>query len=393
MSSFTNKEVSSIETLFRNRVRKDKKLKNAFLLVHSDKFGYHLNLADGVGEKASPSPHQPVYMASDGEKSSPSPQQPGYVASGSKNTSPSPHQPVYMASVGKLYTAVIIAILHERGILNFADHIGKFLDSDLMNQLHVYKKKDYSSEIQIRHLLNQTSGLPDNFFPLFDKLLADHSFEISPREAVLWAKNNLKPKGKPGGKSHYTDTNYHLLGLIIEQVCGEPFHAVMKQLIFDPLDMKHSYVLQYSKPDQNPGYDEAGFYYNQVRLNDIKGFAGIDFSGGGVVAPMEDSLKFMKALTNHQLISEETFQVMLHDKARLYPGWNYGYGIWQVSPIPILLPEKYSSWGVLGATGAFMFYHPKLDTYIIGSFNHQTWQRKCVRFMFKIMNTLLKENA
>ncbi|TVQ65872.1 MAG: class C beta-lactamase-related serine hydrolase [Balneolaceae bacterium] len=347
-------EISPVETLFRDQVRKDKKLKNAYLLVHSEKRGLHLNLADGTGENAAPNPQQPVYMA----------------------------------SVGKLYTSVILAILHEKGIISFGDPVGNYLDSDLMDKLHVYKGKDYSGEIQIRHLLNQTSGLPDNFYPLFDKLLADPDFEITPRQAVEWAKFNLKPQAVPGKKSFYTDTNYHLLGLIVEKVSGEPFHAVLSRLIFDPLHMRQSYMLQYSKPYQEPDYKEAGFYFNQTRLNELKGFAGLDYSGGGVVAPMEDSLKFMKALTNYRLISEDTFEQMLSDKAPLYPGWHYGYGIWQVRPLPILLPAKYESWGVLGATGAFMFYHPKLETYFIGSFNHQTWQRKCVRFMFRVMNKL-----
>lgn len=350
------KEISQIETLFRKQVRKDKKIKNAYLLVHSNKTGLHLNIAKGPGE----------------------------------NGEPNPNQPVYMASVGKLFTSVMIAILHEKGELSFDDRIYQYLDSELMDGLHVYKEKDYSREIQIRHLLNQTSGLPDNFYPLFDKLLADHNFDIGPREAVEWAKKNLKPQAEPGKKSYYTDTNYHLLGLIIEQVCGMPFHAVLKTLIFDPLNMKHSYMLNYSEPEQEQEYKEAGFYYNQIRLNEIKGFAGLDYSGGGVVAPMEDLLLFMKTLTGHQLISENTFNIMISDKARLYPGWDYGYGIWQVRPVPILLPSKYKSWGVLGATGAFMYYHPELEAYFIGSFNHQDWQRKCVRFMFKVMGKLLK---
>lgn len=351
-----NTEISPIETLFRKQVRKDKKITNAYLLVHSDKSGLHLNIADGLGE----------------------------------NDKPDPQQPVYMASVGKLFTAVIISILHEQKALSFEDHISRYLDSELMDGLHVYKKKDYSRELQVRHLLNQTSGLPDNFYPLFDKLLADHNFDITPREAVEWAKMNLKPQAAPGRKSYYTDTNYHLLGLIVEKVCGEPFHAVLKKLIFDPVGMEHSYMLLHSKSEKTSGHKEAGFYFDQTRLNEIRGFVGLDFSGGGVVAPMEDLLLFMKALTSHQLVSENTFDIMIHDKARLYPGWDYGYGIWQVRPVPILIPVKYQSWGILGATGAFMFYHPELEAYIIGSFNHQSWQRKCVRFMFKVMDKLFR---
>jgi D-alanyl-D-alanine carboxypeptidase len=351
-----NAEKSAIEVLFRKQVRRDQKVKNAYLLVQSEKTGLHLNLAEGPGE----------------------------------NGKPTPQQPVYMASVGKLFTSVIVSILYEQGALSFEDRISRYIDSGLTKGLHVYKGKDHSTEIQIRHLLNQTSGLSDNFYPLLDKLLADHLFDISPREAVEWAKKNLTPQAPPGKKSYYTDTNYHLLGLIVERVCGEPFHAVLKKLIFNALGMKQSYMLHYSEPEKASSHPEAGFYIGQTRLNDFKGFAGLDYAGGGVVAPMEDLLLFMKALTGHRLISKETLETMKNDKARLNPGFDYGYGIWQVRTIPLLMPAKYKSWGVLGATGAFMFYHPELNAYLIGNFNHASWQRKCVRFMFRVMDKLRK---
>ena len=347
-------KTSPIEVLFRKQVRKDPKVKNAYLLVHSGKTGLHINLSEGVGDKGKPTPQQPNYMA----------------------------------SVGKLFTSVIVSKLHEKGVLSFEKPISYYLDSGLVDGLHVYKGKDYSSEIQIRHLLNQTSGLPDNFYPLFDKLLADHDFDIGPREAVEWAKKNLTPQAVPGRKSYYTDTNYHLLGLIVEKVCGEPFHAVLKNLILDPIGMKQAYMLHYSEPEKVSPHPEAGFYFDQTRLNDIKGFAGIDYAGGGVVAPLEDLLLFMKALVGHQLVSKETLAIMKSDKARLNPGFDYGYGIWQVRTIPLLIPAKYRSWGVLGATGAYMFYHPELDAYVIGNFNHIAWQRKCVRFVFRVMDRL-----
>lgn len=346
-----NAEISPIEVLFRKQVRKDPKVKNAYLLVHSDKTGLHINFSEGAGDIIKPTPQQPNYMA----------------------------------SVGKLFTSVIVSMLHEEGVLSFEDRISNYLDSRLIDGLHVYKGKDYSSKIQIRHLLNQTSGLPDNFYPLLDKLLANHDFKIGPREAVEWAKKNLTPQAVPGKRLYYTDTNYHLLGLIVENVCREPFHTVLKKRIFDLLGMNYAYMLHYSEPEKASLHPEASFYTDQTRLNDIKGFAGIDYAGGGVVAPLEDLLLFMKALAGHQLVSKETLAIMKNDKARLNPGFDYGYGIWQVRAIPLLIPAKYKSWGVLGATGAFMFYHQELDAYVIGNFNHIAWQRKCVRFMFRVM--------
>ena len=345
-----------IESLFRKTACNDSKVKNAFLLVHSDKSNIHINIAVGFT---------------------------GDIQSTSQ-------QPNYMASVGKLFTSTIVSLLHEQGVLSFEDKISQYLDHELMDNLHIYKGKDYSDEIQIRHLLNQTSGLLDNFYPLFYKLLEDPDFSITPREAIKWAKQNLTPSSPPGKKTNYTDTNYHLLGLIVEHIMGAPFHKALSELIFAPLGMKHSYMLHTSEPMEDSNLPMADFYTDNIRLNELKGFAGIDYAGGGVVAPLEELLIFMKALVTGKLVSTETLEIMKSDKAKLYPNFEYGYGIWQLKPIPLLIPAKLNSWGVLGATGAFMFYHPELETYLIGNFNHTAYQRKCVRFMFKILVHLQK---
>ena len=75
----------------------------------------------------------------------------------------------------------------------------------------------------------------------------------------------------------------------------------------------------------------------------------------------------MKALVAGQIVLRETLEKMKNDSTKLYFGIDYG--IWQFRTIPVLLPKKYYCWGCFGATGAFMFYHPGLDVYLIGNFN------------------------
>jgi len=345
-----------IEDMFRNQVRKDSKVKNAYLLIHSQKFDVHMNIAEGS----------------------------------TGNIPASPQQPNYMASVGKLFTSTIIGILYEKGELSFDDSISNYLDSELLNNLHIYKGKDYTHNIKIKHLLKQTSGLYDNFWPLLEKLLEDKEFNISPREAVIWGKNNLKPFSPPGEKTKYTDTNYHLLGLIIENITGMSFHEVLKDYIFVPLNMLNSSMLHYSEPIKEYSYPIAHFSVDGKIVNDYKGFAGLDFAGGGVVATNEDLLKFMKALVSGEIVSKDTLEKMQNDSSKLYLGIDYGYGIWQFKTIPVLLPEKYNCWGCVGATGAFMFYHPRLETYLIGNFNDSSYMRKGLKFMKNVIKKLLK---
>ncbi len=347
---------ASIEAIFRNQVSKDKSVKNAYLLVHSDQADIHVNLAEGTT---------------------------GSVPA-------DPRQPNYMASVGKLFTSTIVSILHEQGMLSFDDRITEHLDQELLKGLHVHKGIDHTDEISIKHLLNQTSGLPDNFEPLLDELLADPDFSITPREAIEWVKKNAEPHFPPGTGFQYTDTNYHLLGLIIEKRTGFPFHEALKEYIYEPLEMKHSSMLHYSEPLEPCSLPIADFYIRGTRLNEVEAYGSLDYAGGGVVAPTEDLLKFMKALVSHRLVSEGTWQTMMADRNRFTLGIKYGHGIWHLTPVPLLMPKRYASWGVAGVTGAFMFYHPELDAYFIGSFNDSSYKRRFLQFMGKTMNQLWK---
>ncbi len=336
-----------IEKAFREQVERDPKVKNAYLMVEAEKTELHLSIAEGST---------------------------GDVLA-------HPEQPNYMASVGKLFTAALTGILVEGGKLSFDDPITGYLDEDLLHNLHVYKGTNYTGEIKIKHLLNQTSGLYDHFWPLLEKLMADPAYTPTPREAIIWGKNNLKPHFPPGKGYKYTDTNYHLMGLIIERVTGEPFHEALDRYIFKPLKMEHSFMLHYSEPLKKSPYPVAEFYHKESKLNGLKGYAGIDYSGGGVVAPTTDLLKFMKALVAHHIVSKETLEIMKNDQARYGPGIMYGYGIWQFVTVPLLMPQRFNCWGVAGATGAFMFYHPEREAYLIGNFNHTDYSTKGVRFM------------
>ncbi len=350
-----------IESRFRKKVQTSDKVKSAYLLVHSNRLNIHLNIAEGK--------------------------------TGSMDAHPK--QPLHLASVGKLFTATITGILHERGAINFNDRISKYLDRELMDKLHVYKGKDYSNEIKISHLLKQTSGLNDVFYLLFKKLLKEPQV-ISPREAVLWGKENLQPKAEPGKKHFYTDTNYYLLGLIIENVTGKPYHEVLHQFIFNPLEMKHAYMHGFSQPKVSSEFPVARLYIKNVDLLTVEGLAQIDFAGGGVVAPADEFLLFMKALVSYQLVKKETLEQMLTDDIPMgfpTPGFNYGYSIWKFKTIPVLMPEKYVCWGCVGATGAFMFYHSKTESIIIGTFNDFSFRSKALQFMVgTVVKMLVKCN-
>jgi hypothetical protein len=106
----------------------------------------------------------------------------------------------------------------------WAAHISQYLlpDPDLTDGLHVLDGKDHTGEIRVEHLLGQTSGLPDNFEPLLERLVQSPDSGLTLREAVLWARKSRIPRF-PGEGFHYTDTNYHLLGFLLEHATGLAF--------------------------------------------------------------------------------------------------------------------------------------------------------------------------
>ena len=348
---------STIEAAFRRQAQGDRDVKSAHLLVQSDRREVELRVAEGATDEV-----------------------PATV-----------RQPLHLASVGKLFTATVIGMLHEAGELSFDAPITTYLDDELMRGLHVYRGKDLSHEIQVRHLLNQSSGLADCFWPLLKRMGDDPTLEFTPREAVLWGKEHLRPKARPGQRHHYTDTNYHLLGLIVENVTGAPFHEALHGRIFSPLGMDSAFMQGYSRPAVTSDQPVAGLFFDGVNYAGDARFARIDYAGGGVTAELDDYLKFMHALAEHRLVARATLDRMLSDDHRSYPGMRYGYAVWKVVTVPLLMPAAYNCWGCSGVTGAFMFFHPGTGSYVIGTFGDTSYRSKALRFMFsKVLRPLVK---
>ena len=131
--------------------------------------------------------------------------------------------PVYLASITKIYTAVAIMKLHEQGALRIDDPTAKYLPQDLIHGVNVYQGHDYANEITIKQLLAHTSGIPDYYDEkgtdgktLFEIFKADQQRKWTVEDQIDRVRDAMEPKFKPGEKAFYSDTNYQLLGKIIE---------------------------------------------------------------------------------------------------------------------------------------------------------------------------------
>jgi len=343
---------------FERRVTHHKKVGSSLLLIHSDSLGIHWKTC--IDKDAD----YEVYA----------------------------DQPYHFASIGKTITSVMIAILYEKGMIDFEDPIKTFLDQGIMNGLHIYKGRDYSEEIRIKHLLNHTSGLADYYtdktednVTVMDLMIKDPDHFWTPIETINWTRQNLKPFFAPGQGFHYSDANYQLLGLIIESITQKPMHASLSRYIFDPLGMDDTYQLFYSEPKNKNQKPMVNLYHNNLNLSTARSIS-LDWAGGGIVSTSEDMLRFIRAINEHQIIREETFERM-KDWAKMGPGLDYGYGL--MSFRFMMTPKKYDIWGNSGSIGAFMYYNPSMDIYMIGSFHKLNYHAPPIIF---IVRTLKKFN-
>lgn len=285
--------------------------------------------------------------------------------------------PFYIASVTKLYTATVIMQLYEDGLISLDDPAAKFLSKEI-----IYN----SDKITVRHLLAHTSGLPDYYAgkgsdgkSFFDIFVEDPDRKWSVMDTINRSKNFQSPVSAPGESVIYSDTNYQLLGLIIESVTNKRLHDVYNDRIFSPLNLKNTWLVNYSTYSTGC---VSSLYYNNVDISRVR-TNGTYWADGGIVSTAEDCISFLKALNNGKLITSDSLKSM-HVWNSLNPHIKYGFGTMLVNlPSSFYVPVI---WGHTGSSGSFLYYYPDKDIYIAGTINLTDEKLKA----FKLIGMILK---
>jgi CubicO group peptidase (beta-lactamase class C family) len=149
------------------------------------------------------------------------------------DAAPSPQTPFFIGSLTKSFTALAVMQLVEAGKVKLDDSVQRYLPW--------FKVADpnASAQMTVRHLLNQTSGLP----PLPGELaLADFYDNPDATEHQVRALSRLKITHPVGSKCEYSNLNYNILGLIVEAASGESYPDYIQSHIFNLLGMNHSFT-------------------------------------------------------------------------------------------------------------------------------------------------------
>jgi CubicO group peptidase (beta-lactamase class C family) len=293
-----------------------------------------------------------------------------------------------------MFTATAIGILKDQNKLNFENKIAQYLPDSLMYNLHVLDGKDYSKDLTIAHLLKHTSGLPDYFTDetndgspnIINQLLMNPNKLWSAEELIQFSKKYMTPHFVPGKGYHYTDTEYVLLALIIENVSGLSLDEFFMQYIFQPLKMNSSYINLKSKAINNK-LPVVKFYASQYELSSLKSLSA-DWGGGGLVSSTQDLITFLKAFNTDKIIKKET-RIAMQNWINETKGMDYGFGIRQVSLGQLTDTESdLQLIGHSGSTASFLWYCPQLDTYISGTLNQLEASKNAMILVYDILMTI-----
>lgn len=172
----------------------------------------------------------------------------GYGVADDADRAMTPDTPFLIASLSKPITALGIMQLVEEGKIN--------LDAPIQTYLPWFRVADeeVSSKITVRHLLHQTSGF-DERESYIRNLNTDPSDDAL--EKSIRTLNTAELNFAPGEAFEYTNTNYDILGLLIQTVSGQSYEEYIEENIFAPLDMDQSYT---SLEDARAGNMTRGYY-------------------------------------------------------------------------------------------------------------------------------------
>lgn len=148
---------------------------------------------------------------------------------------PSPQTPFPIGSLTKSFTALAVMQLVEAGQID--------LDVPVQRYLPWFRVADpqASAQITVRHLLNQTSGLPQLAGLINLANLDDRPGAVERQARALSTLRLTRPVGS---RFEYSNLNYNLLGLVVEAASGESYADYIQRQVFDPVGMSHSFTSQ-----------------------------------------------------------------------------------------------------------------------------------------------------
>jgi D-alanyl-D-alanine carboxypeptidase len=275
-----------------------------------------------------------------------------------------------VGSVTKTFTATAILRQIEEGHLSFSSTLGEYVSGI-----------KYGNEITVRELLDMRSGVyefeKDSGFQV--GFYINHKENVGPETIVQIIRNHESEAIKPNTKTEYSDSNYILLGIILEKVTSEAAEVALTKEVIEPLGLKNtsfpSTLTGYTDPNKLPTPFSQGYEYNTLshslplRLSTEMN-PKIPWTMGAIVSTIGDMTEYAKELGTGALISS----AMQAERLKYCPipytlegPTEFGYGLGIIS---------FGKWighdGSVPGYSTEVFYEPETGATIVGMENLQT---------------------
>ncbi len=263
-------------------------------------------------------------------------------------------QEMPIASATKVMTASIILKLQARGKLNVKDTVAHHLNKK-SGIWENNKVPQWAKEITIHHLLTHTSGLAEYFMAA--EINPDKTLKEITRDIANFA-GTTSLSFTPGSNYEYCNTNFIILGLIIEHITKKDLATVYEEEIFKPLGMKHTRLVPLQEAIASQTEDvntthptryfatPTGFKpYFTVAKYGVK-FLMIPFADGGVASNVEDLLIWQKALHSGKVLPKKLYKLMVRKHYEI--------------PCQVMGKKHYTGYGIFMIemdNGEFIYHH------------------------------------
>jgi len=270
-----------------------------------------------------------------------------------------------IGSITKMFTATVIIQLAEDDVLNLDDPLARWLPT-VTDQLL------YGDQITLRHLLTHTSGLfniVENeayYADLFTAVTMNEDTGAAELACVQRDPHDTLTRyvyGKdalfaPGTQWSYSNTNYTLLGMVIETATGKPLAEVYRTFIYEPLGMTSTFLDCYEETKVDVVHGYMGFGDTKTDVTDLH--ESIGWSAGGLVSTAPDLITFARGLFGGELFENPESLATMTTPA---PGSSYGLGI-------SLREEMMGHAGGIAGFRSVLNYVPAFDTVIVMLYNN-----------------------
>jgi CubicO group peptidase (beta-lactamase class C family) len=230
-----------------------------------------------------------------------------------------------MASVSKTMTSTAILQLIERGKIKLDQDVKEFFP-------------DFPYDgVTIRLLLTHRSGMMNYVYFTDDIYRKEHRDQrkglTNAQEMALIAQYKPARFNKPNMRFLYNNSNFMVLGSIIEKVTGIPYAQYMKQNVFIPAGMSHTVVYSKAVYDKIP-VDVVGHDRGQWRYSVAQNFLDGPVGDKGIYSTVGDMFLFDRALRAGRLLKQASMDsAYVPRNPMLHGHFSYGYG-WRIFEAP-----------------------------------------------------------